>query len=92
MRGDEQDDGDHYDSASISSQVTNDLSVRVLLTLMLMSKETAYILDVKGEFLHGSFDNCEVLYYKLPEEFRKEYNSDSMFEIEENSLWTETSS
>ena len=35
MRGYEQDDRDHYDSASISSPVTNDVSVRVLLTLCL---------------------------------------------------------
>ena len=31
MRGYEQEDGDHYDSASISSPVTNDVSIRVML-------------------------------------------------------------
>ena len=36
MRGYEQEDGDHYNSASISSPVTNNVSVRVLLTLMLV--------------------------------------------------------
>ena len=74
MRGYEQEDGDHYDSASISSPVTNDVSVRVLLTLMLMSGKTAYIVDVKGAFLHGEFDNGEILYCKIPEGFRNEYD------------------
>ena len=35
-----------------------------------MSGKTAYIVDVKGAFLHGEFNNGEVLYCKIPEEFR----------------------
>ena len=62
MRGYEQVDGDHYDSASISSPVTNDVSIRVMLALMLMAGHKAYIVDVQGALLHGEFDNGEVLY------------------------------
>ena len=62
MREYEQVDGDHYDSASISSPVTNDVSIRVMLALMLMAGYKAYIVDVQGAFLHGEFDNGEVLY------------------------------
>ena len=57
MRGYEQEHGDHYDSASISSPVTKDVSIRVMLTLMLMAKMKAYIVDVKDTFLIGEFDN-----------------------------------
>ena len=64
MRGYEQEDGEHYDSASISYPVTNDVSIRVMLTLMLMAQMRAYIVDVKGAFLIGEFDNGEELYCK----------------------------
>ena len=73
-RGYEQVDGEHYDSASISSPVTNDVSVRVLLLLMLMTNFTAYIVDVQGAFLLGDFDNGEVLYCKIPEEVEGLYD------------------
>ena len=62
--GYEQEDGDHYDSASISSTVTNGVSVRVLLVLMIVDKFATYIVDVQGVFLHGAFDNSEMLYIK----------------------------
>ena len=62
MRGYEQIEGEHYDGASISSPVTNDVSVRTLLTLMIMANYKAYIVDIKGAFLHGQFDGGEVLY------------------------------
>ena len=74
MRGYEQEDGEHYDSASISSPVTNDVSIRVMLTLMLMAQMRAYIVDVKGTFLIGEFDNGEELYCKIPEGFRDQYD------------------
>ena len=74
MRGFEQDDGEHYDSASISSPVTNDVSVRVLLVLMLMANFTSYIVDVQGAFLHGEFDNGQVVYCKIPEGFESLYD------------------
>ena len=74
MRGYEQVDGEHYDSASISSPVTNDVSVRVLLVLILMANFTAYIVDIHGAFLLGDFDNGEVLYCKISEGFEEIYD------------------
>ena len=62
MRGYEQDDGGHCDSASTSSPVTNYVSNRVLLVLMIMVENNTYIVDVQGTFLHGEFDNGKVLY------------------------------
>ena len=53
MRGYEQIDGERYASTSISSPVTNDASIRVLLVLMIMVNCEAYIVDVQGAFLHG---------------------------------------
>ena len=69
MRGYEQIEGQHYDSASISSPVNNDVSVRTLLTIMIMANYYAYIVDIKGAFLHG-----EIFYCKIPEGFREDYD------------------
>ena len=69
MRRNEQEDGKHYDSTSISSPVTNDVSIRVMLTLMLMAGMRAYIVDVKGASLIGEFDNGEELYCKIHKGF-----------------------
>lgn len=74
MRGYEQIDGEHYDSASISSPVTNDVSIRVILTILIMAGYNAYMVDVKGAFLHGQFDGGETLYCKIPEGFTDVYD------------------
>jgi hypothetical protein len=71
MRGYEQEDGEHYDSASIASPVTNDITIRMMLVLMLMAGWTGYLVDVKGAFLHGEFENNEEIYTKIPEGFEK---------------------
>ena len=74
MRGFEQEDGEHYDSYSISSPVTNDVSIRVCIVIMLMANFFGWLCDVKGAFLHGSFDNGEVIYTNVPMGFEPWYN------------------
>ena len=69
MRGNEKEYGEHYDSTSISSPVTDDVSIRVMLTLILITGMQAYIVDVKGASLIGEFDNGEELYCKIHEGF-----------------------
>ena len=70
-RGYEQEDSIHYDGQSIASPVTTDVTVRVVLTLMLMCGWTAKLLDVKGAFLHGEFDNGEQIYTEVPQGFER---------------------
>ena len=74
MRGYEQKEGDHYDGSSISSPVTNDVSIRVLFVLMIMASWEAYLIDVKGAFLYGSFDNNERIYAEIPQGFESKWN------------------
>ena len=40
---------------------------------MLMAGWTAYIVDVKGAFLHGDFEDGENIYMEVPKGFRKYY-------------------
>ena len=74
MRGYEQEDGQHYDSHNISSPVTNDVTICLLFIIMIMAMWAAYLLDVKGAFLHGQFRNGEEIYSEIPDGFQKEYD------------------
>ena len=48
-------DGVHYDSANITSPVTNDIRIKIVLVLVVMAACTTKILDIKLSFLHGKF-------------------------------------
>jgi hypothetical protein len=54
--------------------VTNDVSIRVALVLMLMANWTAQVVDVKGAFLHGKFENEKQIYTEVPKGFEKWYD------------------
>ena len=71
MRGYEQEENIHYDPSSTAAPVTNDVTIRMMLTLALMAGWTGHIIDVKGAFLHGEFENGEQIYTKIPEGFEK---------------------
>ena len=55
-RGFKKVEGVHYDTADISSPVTNDMSIRIVMVLTLMAGWIAKVVDVKGAFLHGVFN------------------------------------
>ena len=74
MQGFEQEDGEHYDSSTISSPVTNDVSIRVIIVIMIMANLFGWLCDVKGAFLHGSFENGEVIFTEIPQGFEPWYN------------------
>jgi hypothetical protein len=69
--GYEQGDGEHHDSHSISSPVTNEMTIRIVLTLMTMAGWVGKLLDVKGAFFHGDFEEGEEACLKIPEGFEK---------------------
>ena len=68
-RGFEQVDGEHYDSSSIASPIANKVTIRVVLTLMVMAGWYAEMMDVKGAFLHGDFEEKEKVYIEVPQGF-----------------------
>lgn len=71
MRGYEQEENVHYDPSATAAPVTNDVTIRMMLTLAIMAGWVRHIIDVKGAFLHGEFENGEVIYTKIPEGFEK---------------------
>ena len=79
MRGYEQIAGEHYDEDSIASPVTNDTTVRVALVIMIMARYGSHLLDVKGPYLHGEFDNNEIIYFKVPQGFEEFYDPNEYY-------------
>ena len=76
-RGFEQVEGVHYHESNIASPVTNDMSIRIIMVLALMARWTAKIVDVKGAFLHGEFEEeDEPIYMGVPQGFECHYEDD----------------
>jgi hypothetical protein len=63
----------HYDENSIAAPVTSDTTIRIVLTLLLMATWYGKLLDVKGAFLHGQFEEGKQLYMEVPEGFQQYY-------------------
>jgi hypothetical protein len=73
-RGFEQVDGKHYDKTQISSPVVNEITVRMVITLICMARWCAMLLDVKGAFICGNFENDgEKIYMEVPHGFESFY-------------------
>ena len=73
-RGYEQVEGEHYNRYDIAAPVTSDVTIRIVMTLMLMAGWTGEVLDIQGAFLHGLFEDNEELYMEIPEGFEKYYD------------------
>ena len=72
-RGFKQVEGQHYDGTTISSPVTNSATIRIVLTLMIMADMLAHVVVVKGAFLHGEFEDKEVIHMKVLQSFEKHF-------------------
>ena len=80
-RGYEQVDGVHYDEDTKSAPVTNDITIRIVLTLLVMAGWCAHVVDVQGAFLNGRFADGEVLYMAVPEGFEQHYGCDVVLRL-----------
>ncbi len=69
-------EGQHYNAWSISAPVTNGMTIKLVLMLMLASGSIAHVVNVKGAFLHGKFNNGEKIYIKIPLGFEEFYDDE----------------
>ena len=75
-RGFKQTHGKSFEYHDISSPVVHDITVRIVLTILLMSGWAAHIVDVNGAFLLGEFRENEHIYMKVPKGFERFYSPD----------------
>jgi hypothetical protein len=66
----------YFDASSISAPVTNGMTIKLILMRMLASGGIAHVVDVKGAFLHGKFEDGEKIYIKIPLGFEEFYYDD----------------
>jgi hypothetical protein len=76
-RGFKQVEVQHYNGTTISSPVTNSATIRIVLTLIIMASMLAHVVDVKGAFLHGEFEDGEII-HMIPQGFKKHFPEGSV--------------
>ena len=64
-------DGDHYERSPIASPITNYITIRVVMIRMPMENWYGDLIDSKGAFLMGKFDNNEIIYLRVLEGLKK---------------------
>ncbi len=77
-RGFKQVEGQHYNGMTISSPVTNSATIRIVLTLMIIASMLEHVVDVKGAFLHGEFEDGEIIHMKVLQGFKKHFPEGSV--------------
>jgi hypothetical protein len=68
-----QEDGRHYFTHSTAAPVANELTIKIVLTLLTLANWKAQVIDVKGAFLKGQFNDDEELYLIIPQGFENHY-------------------
>jgi hypothetical protein len=53
--------------------VTSLVTIRIVMTLIVMTSWAAHLMDVHGAFLKGKFRDGEIIYMKVPQGFEKFY-------------------
>jgi len=77
-RGFTQVEGQHYDGTTISLPVTNAATIIIVLALMVRASMIAHVVDVKGAFLHGDFEEDKKIHMKILRGFGKLFPERSM--------------
>jgi hypothetical protein len=72
-RGYEQVDGQHYDEDSKFAPVVSGATIHIVLIMIIMAGWCAELLDVKGAFLHGTFEKGRKVYMEVPQGFEQFY-------------------
>jgi hypothetical protein len=78
VRGFKQIDGQHYDGTCISALVTNAMTIRIVLSIMLMQSGIAHVVDVKEAFLYGESEDGKKIYIKISLGFEEFYSSNTV--------------
>ena len=61
---------EHYNSSLLHAPITNDGTICIMLTLMLMTDLETWVIEVKGSLLHERPQDGEKKCMKVPKEFK----------------------
>ena len=57
------------------------MTIRIVLTIMLAAGWVALVVDVKGAFLHGQFQDGKEIYMKIHQGWEKYYYYESVLKL-----------
>jgi hypothetical protein len=66
-RGYEQVDGEHYDASQKSAPVVSAAAIQIFFILAIMAEWVMEIMDVKGAFLLGDFEDGHKMFLEVPQ-------------------------
>ena len=75
-RGFKQEAGLHYNPDDLGAPVVTDTTIRIMFILELISGMASEIVDVKGAFLKGEFENGEKIHITVPQGMEDKYPKD----------------
>jgi Reverse transcriptase (RNA-dependent DNA polymerase) len=82
-----QEEGVHYSNDSLSAPVTNETAFKIIMALLVMANWKAHVIDVRGAFLKGNFDENEVMYLEVPEGFETNFEEVTVLESGRSYWW-----
>ncbi len=59
----------------------NGTTIHIVFTIMLAAGWVTSVVDVKGAFLHGEFQDGEEIYMKVAQGWEKHYSHDSVLKL-----------
>ncbi len=74
--GFKQEEGIHHNKDDLAAPVVNDITIKIMFVLQILADYCDQLVDVKGAFLIGSFDNGEVIHIKVPKGLQHKYPKD----------------
>ena len=86
-RGYEQVEGKHYDEHDRSAPVVSAITIHIVLVLILMMGWYAVVMDVKGAFLYGEFDEAHKVYMEVPQGWERFYPSNVILMLLKTVYW-----
>jgi hypothetical protein len=64
-----QEGGVHYRSDATAAPVANETNIKIILIMLTLAEWEGHVIDVKGAFLKGRFNNGEEMYLQIPHGF-----------------------
>jgi hypothetical protein len=68
-------DGEHNDENTKAAPVVSEATIYIVLILWIMANRYAEVMNVRGAFLHGEFEEGQTMYIYLPQGFEEYYPS-----------------
>jgi hypothetical protein len=78
-----QEDGIHYFSYSTAVPVANELTIKIVITLLTHANWKAQDINKKGAFLKGKLSDGEDLHLRIPQGFENYYGKDDVLQLKQ---------